>query len=83
MIEEYIAADTFALALRKLGLGRVESLAVTELNLPLVGNTRSPNYGQRRVDNKYVLTHFSTQKKKEILDRVALRLGVGIKVHIT
>ena len=83
LIEEYIAADTFALALQRLGLARVEALGCTELSLPLIGNARSPNYGQRRVENKYILTHFSTQKKKEILDRVAKRLGVAIKVQIT
>jgi len=82
-IAEYIAADTFALVLRKLGLARVEALGCAELNMPLVGDARSSDYGQRRVDGRYVLTHFSNQKKKEILERVAKRLGTTIKVQVT
>ena len=81
-IEEDYAADTFALALRRIGLDRVEGLGITDRNTPLVGHVRSNQYSQRRVDGKYICTHSSTQEKKDILDRIAKDLGVSLKVHI-
>jgi hypothetical protein len=81
-IEEYYAADTFALAIRHFGLSRVESLGFTENGLPLVGNVRSDKYGQRRVDGKYICTHSGTQTKKKHLNRIAKKLGVSLKVDI-
>lgn len=81
-IEEYYAADTFALALRKLGLDRVEGLGITDRNTPLVGQLRSKQYSQRRVDGKYICTHSSTQQKKELLERIAKDLGTSLKVQI-
>lgn len=82
IIEEYYAADTFALALQHLGLQRVEDLGLTEAKLPLVGSIRSDDYGQRRIDGRYICTHSSTQKKKETLERVGKKLGVALKVEV-
>jgi hypothetical protein len=82
-IEEHYAADTFALALKHIGFARVEALGLTENRLPLVGNTRSEEYGQRRIDGKYVCTHSSTQKKKETLEKIAKKLGLSLKVDVT
>ncbi len=81
-IEEYYAADTFALAIRHLGLGRVENLRMTQRNLSLVGDIRSDQYDQRRVDGKYIVTHSSSSEKKDILDTIARRLGVHLDVVI-
>jgi hypothetical protein len=81
-IEEYYAADTFALALQKLGFDRVAALGITERNVPLVGLIKSDQYGQRRIDGQYVCTHSSTPEKKETLERVAKKLGVSLKVEI-
>jgi hypothetical protein len=81
-IEEYYAADTFALALRHMDLALVESLRLTESGIPLVGNVRSEQYSQRKIDGKYICTHSNTQKKKDTLDKIGKRLGVGITVKI-
>jgi hypothetical protein len=81
-IEEYYAADTFALALQHFGLSRVESLGLTESGIPLIGNARSEQYGQRRIEGKYICTHSNTQKKKVTLDKIGDKLGVGITVKI-
>jgi hypothetical protein len=81
-IEEYYAADTFALALRHFGLTRVEALGLTESGVSLVCNVRSEQYGQRRIDGKYICTHSNTQKKKDVLDKIGKSLGVGITVKI-
>ncbi len=81
-IDEYYAADTFALALQKIGLARVEALGLKPRGVPLVGAAKSDQYPQRRIDGKYVCIHSSTAEKKEILERVAKKLGVGLKVEI-
>ncbi len=83
VIESDCAADTFALALKKLGLERVEALKFTECGVPLVSHEKSTEYGQRWVEGKYVCTHSNTNRKKETLERVCHRLGVSSKVEIT
>jgi hypothetical protein len=81
-IEEYYAADTFALALKHMGLAKVEGLGFKESGISLVGNVRSEQYGQRRIDGKYICTHSNTQKKKDTLEKIAKQLDVGIAVKI-
>lgn len=81
-IEEYYAADTFALALQRMGFDRVAALGITERNVPLVGDIKSDQYGQRRLDGKYVCTHSSTPEKKQTLERVAKKLGLSLRVEI-
>ena len=83
VIESDCAADTFALALKQLGLERVEALKFTECGLPLVSHEKSTEYGQRCVEGKYVCTHSNTNRKKETLERVCHRLGESSKVEIT
>ena len=81
-IEEHYAADTFALALQQMGFERVAALGITERNVPLVGDVRSAQHNQRRLDGRYVCVHSSTPEKKETLERVAKRLGVGLNVEV-
>jgi len=81
-IDEYYAADTFALVLQRIGFDRVAALGITERNMPLVGDIKSDQYGQRRIDGKYVCTHSSTPEKKETLERIAKKLAVSLKVEI-
>ena len=82
VIEENYAADTFTLAIKKMGFGKVEALGLTQEGLPLVGTKRSSEYNQRQIDGKYVCVHSSTNRKKEILETIASRLGVGLKTEI-
>ena len=82
VIEENYAADTFALAIKKMGFGKVEALGLTQEGLPLVGTKRSSEYNQRQIDGKYICVHSSTNRKKEILETIASRLGVGLKTEI-
>ena len=82
LIEEYYAADTFALALRKFGLRRVETLGLTVAGLPLVGDAQSTEYGQRIIDGRYICTQSSSQSKKEMLEKVGKSLGITVAVEI-
>jgi hypothetical protein len=81
LIEEYFAADTFALAIKEMGFSKVEALGLTQEGLPLVGTQKSRDYNQRQIDGKYVCVHSSTNRKKEILETIAGRLDVGLKVE--
>ena len=82
VIEENYAADTFALAIKEIGFSKVEALGFTQEGLPLVGIKKSNERNQRQIDGKYVCVHSSTNRKKEILETIANRLGVGLKVEV-
>jgi len=83
VFDEQQASDTFALALRRLGLSRVEQLGIYVRNLPLVGNVKSDGYAcQTEIDGKYVCHHMETQRKKRLLDKIAKLLSTPIKVEI-
>jgi hypothetical protein len=81
-INDYFAADTFAMAIKEMGIPKVEALGITERGLPLVGTQRSRDYNQRQIDGRYICVHSSTKEKKETLETIARRLGVGLKVEV-
>jgi len=82
VIEKYYAADTFALALKRIGLDRVSSLDLTECGIPLVGDRKTDQYGQRIIDGRYVCTHSNTQRKKATLEKIAESFKIPLKVEI-
>jgi hypothetical protein len=82
VIEEHQAALTFATVLCQLGLSRVEALGITVRNLPLVADFKSDEYGQTKMDGKYICTHSSTKEKKETLELIGKKLGTPLKVEI-
>ena len=81
-IAKNYAADTFALAIKEIGLSRVESLGLTECGVPLVTTKKDKKYAQRQIDGKYVCVHSSTKRKKETLDIIAKQLHLTLKVEI-
>jgi DGQHR domain-containing protein len=83
VIEEHKAADTFALALSRLGLSKVEALGIKVRNVPLIANSRSDTqFNQTKIEGKYICTHSSTKEKKETLDLVANKLGTPLTVEV-
>lgn len=82
VIEEYFAADTFTQVIREIGLDQVESFGISVRGVPLVGSQKSSSYQQRRVDGQYIITHSSTEEKKETLEDLARRAGMRYKVHV-
>lgn len=82
IIKEYFAADTFTQVIREIGLDLVESFGIMVRGVPLVGSLRSSSYQQRRIDSRYVITHSSTEEKKETLEDLARRAGIRYKVDI-
>jgi len=79
---EHIAADTFAMAIKKLGYQRVIDLGVKVNNFPLVSKHRSENYSQKKIDGYFVMTHSSTEDKRDLLLKIATELNERITVDI-
>ncbi|MCX5966941.1 MAG: hypothetical protein NTV57_04700 [Cyanobacteria bacterium] len=83
VINEYFAADTFALTIKALGVERVRELRLVETGIPLIDSIKHPQYGQRKVNGWYICTNSSTKRKKDVLETLGKMLGLRLKVEIT
>jgi uncharacterized protein YukE len=81
-VEEHLAADTFVETLRLIGFPKVMTPGFRVRGIPLVSRTPSDSYQQRRVDGYYVTTHSSTAEKKEMLETLARRLALRLRVEM-
>ena len=84
VIEDKKAKMTFTKTIQKLGLMRVRNLGIAFCGVPIVSNTLDKKYGKTQVPVEgglYVMTHSSTHDKKKMLDKIAIRLGVKLKVE--
>lgn len=82
MIKGPSAADTFAETLEVIGLEKVRGLGKSRNGFPLVGTQASENYTQREVGGFYVMTHTSSEYKKEVLEEIAIELGIKLTVEL-
>lgn len=83
VVEEHQASDTFALALSRLGLSRVQALGIHVRNLPLVADTKSDHYPcQTPIDGKYICHHSDNKGKKKLLEKLAKQLFSPMQVDI-
>lgn len=76
------AAETFSNALKKFGLQRVIELGEKVYSFPLVSKQRSEKYSQTKIDEYLVLTHSSTEDKRDRLLKIADVLKEKITVDI-
>lgn len=76
------ASDTFVEVIRKLGKVKVKNLNKMYNNLPLISTSDNPKYTTHKLGKYFILNHFSTQRKKRILEEIASDLGVMLKVEI-
>ena len=76
------ASDTFVEVIRKLGKGKVKNLNKMYNNIPLISTSDHPTYTTRKLDKYFIITHFSTERKKRILEEIASDLDVNMKVEI-
>lgn len=82
LISEKLAADTFVATIKKLGPQRVERLGLTVNRLPLLSTTKSDTYSQARLDSYWVMTHSSTEYKRQLLREMSSRLGEALSVDV-
>ena len=79
---EATAADTFAKAVKKLGLQQVINLGLKVKNHPLISKQRSETYSQTDIDGYLVMTHSNTEAKREKLLEIASALRVSLTVDV-
>lgn len=82
LICETKAANTFALALKEIGVDRVRQLGLSVNGVPLISMQKHATYTQYQLGTAYVMTHSNTKSKKETLETIAKELGVQVSVEI-
>jgi hypothetical protein len=76
------ANETFAKALKRFGLERVSSLGIKVNNFDLISKHPSKHYSQTEVDGYLIMTHSSTEAKRDKLLEIAKALKYEISVDI-
>ena len=76
------AADTFAKAIKKLGFTRVIDLGIKVNTFPLVSKQHSEQYSQTEIDGYLVMTHSSTEAKRDQLLKIAAVLKETVTVDV-
>jgi hypothetical protein len=79
---ENSAAETFAKAIGKIGVSRVESLGLRRLNNSLISLAPIEKYQSTFVDGRYVITHFGTDDKRRLLLQIAEQLDVSLQAEL-
>lgn len=82
-ISHRFAYDTFVDTIKSIGYEKVRALNLVCCGVPLVSGTKDDFYAQHEVTKGvYVMTHSSSKTKKEQLDEISKKLGLGLKVEI-
>ena len=82
VIYEGKAAETFAKSIKKFGIQRVLPLGIRVNAFPLVSKDRSDSYSQTALDAYFIMTHSSTESKRDQLLKIAAALNEQISVDI-
>ena len=82
-ISHRFAYDTLVDTIKNIGYDKVKGLNIFCCGVPLVSNAKDDYYTQHELTkNVFVMTHSSTRSKKDQLDEISKRLGLGLKVEI-
>lgn len=81
VIERKIGLTTFIEVIEKLGIERVKDLNLIRNTIPLISNSKHPDVEQRQRGQYYVVSHITTEDKKRILDQIARKLEIDLKVE--
>lgn len=79
---ETTSAKTFAETIRKIGIGKVINLNIIIDKAPFVSTDKEMRGGIALDDRYYVNTHSSTPAKKRVLEDIAQRLNLDLKIEI-
>lgn len=75
-------ADTFVEVIEKLGIEQVRRLGIKIGQYLLVSPYNDYPHSTRRSGSYWIITNTSTKQKKRLLERIAERLSVSLKVEI-
>jgi hypothetical protein len=82
-ISHRFAYDTLVDAIKIVGHDKVKSLNLICCGVPLVSDTKDDFYTQHELTKGvYIMTHSSTRTKKEQLEIISKKLGLGLNVEI-
>lgn len=82
-IAELKPAESFAKAIKEIGITKVKPLKIIVNRLLLIGEIKSNKYQQKKISqNCYLLTHMPNEKKKEILEYISQNLNLNLKVKL-
>ncbi|MCH5243983.1 MAG: hypothetical protein J1F29_03695 [Lentimicrobiaceae bacterium] len=79
------AKDTFIEVIKEIGVERIRPLEITCCKIPIISNKYDAKYGRAQHpigDGWLVLTNSSTHNKKRILDYIARRLNIPLRVEM-
>ena len=77
------ATDAFVETIEKLGIEEVVNLGMRARKLPLVSTSKPPdNVDHHQSGQYYIITGNSTERKQQLLERMAKALGENIEVKI-
>lgn len=85
VIKERRSENTFSRAIYKIGVSRVRELNITHHDTPLISTEKSkePRYARNQTpigENLFLLTYGSNSSRRAVLETIAERLGINIKV---
>lgn len=83
-VQEKNSTETFLTCIRMLGGEKIAPLQDIRANgFPLVVSSKDGRLQMKPLDNKwFVCTHMSTKGKKYILEQIAKRLGVNLRIEL-
>ena len=82
-ISNRFAYDTLLETIKSIGHEKVKGLNIVYCGVPLVSDKKDDFYTQHELTRGvYIMTHSATKVKKEQLDEISKKLGLGLKVEI-
>ncbi|NJO82756.1 MAG: hypothetical protein HC828_07970 [Blastochloris sp.] len=81
-LRDSVAAQTFLKAIEEMGVDRVKALNLKVNNHPLISYQENDRYNQHQLNGYYVMTHSSTDQKKRLLEEMARRLNIKMKIEV-
>ena len=84
VIHESTATETFVAVIKEIGPSKVANIPEIRVEgLPLVVSHKDYRMQLSKIDEYwYVCTHMSTANKKSLLERIANKLGLEIKIEM-
>ncbi len=83
VINNKYAYETLIQVVEKAGIEKVEKLGLKQVGLYFISKNRDDFYNQHELPGGYLITtHSSTAKKKQQIEEISEKLGLGLKVEV-
>ncbi len=83
VINNRYAYETLIEVVEMVGVEKVARLGLRQVGIDFISKTRDDFYNQHELSDGYLMvTHSSTNKKKQQLEEISEKLGLGLKVEV-